>query len=134
MGKIYQFRSLSPDEQDAVLSEIYRRYQIGNNLSGSIERIRHIIIICKLLKARQNLSALTKEERFLYRSVHLQFDNIQNVGTLDLCLLYWLMTRNSEYQLKLQKVIHDLYSPVRDAAKRIHQNYPEIAENVTSQN
>lgn len=124
IGKVYQFKSLSLNEQKIVLAEVIRRYQIGNNLGGSAHRMQHIIGLCKEIVN----DPLLKEEQYLLRSTRFRFGHIETIEILNLCILYWSITQDSIHKLQLQGVIQNVYSPIREAALLVHRNYPNLMD------
>ena len=122
MGYLYRMRDLDLDMQETVLLEVMRRHQIGNNLGGSARRMQYIIALCKEIMARP----LLKEEQLMVDGVRTRFNHIEDVPTLDLCLLFWSITHNPIHRTQLQIAIYDPKSPVKIPAYLLLLNYPGL--------
>ena len=118
VGMVYNFKALPHSDQIAVISNLTRSINKGNNLKWPAHRCSYVIELCKEL-ANVPMSQ-TETKRLL--NIRKSFEDISSAKHLDLCLMFWQITSDLRYWQRIKDIASDPSHNLHACASTIIKN------------
>ena len=112
ISNLYDLNVLPPARQRLILTTVISRLNSGNNLGWREHRLPYLLALCREL----NGQILTVKEIELLKDIREKFKNLNNYQDLDICLMFWQITRNLRY---LEAIMNIQNSPNEGLRKQV---------------
>lgn len=115
---VYNFPNLSKVDQTTLINDLIYSFADNKSLKWPVHRRSYVIPLCKELANYP----MTSDEITLLRHIRHCFQDISSVEHLDLCLMFWQITKNPQYFNYIHNITINPYHHLVSHASLIIRN------------